>query len=152
MNRRFRTYKRTSATVGLALSALLLGNSALSQTMSDSELQAEIAALKSELHAQQRRLERLEIALKERTGGQSPTVQAAFPWHDPANWKRVRGGMSRAQVEAILGKPTRTTRDAINYTTLLYSGERRGSGLISGNVKLDDTDRVLAHEINIPAF
>ncbi len=73
-----------------------------------------------------------------------------FAWHESANWDRVERGMINAQVEAILGNPTNTKTNIIDYVTLYYQGERSNSGFISGNVELNDDDMVL--RVNRPIF
>jgi hypothetical protein len=63
----------------------------------------------------------------------------AAPWHNPLAWARVQPGMSRADVEEILGKPT-SVDAVIDYQTLNYKGDT-GAGVLTGSVKITD-DRV----------
>lgn len=60
--------------------------------------------------------------------------------------------MSRSQVEAILGKPTRVEADTIKYVTLYYQGQKSGAGYVSGNIKLTNEDRVRHGGINEPVM
>jgi hypothetical protein len=69
-------------------------------------------------------------------------------WHNPSAWTTVKKGMSRAQVEAILGHPT-SVDTAISFQTLFYQGLVPGSGSVTGTVKLDE-DRVW--QVNTPVF
>jgi hypothetical protein len=73
-----------------------------------------------------------------------PTVQ----WQNPLAWAQIREGLSRAQVEEILGKPT-SVESVIDYQTLYFKGDVPGSGTVAGIIKLTD-DRV--SEITPPAF
>jgi hypothetical protein len=135
-----------------AFTVLLLSTSAFSQSISDANIRSEVAKLRVELQGLQLRLERLEATFPEKTGTNSVFPQVAHLWHEPENWKRIKQGMSRAQVEGILGKATKVKGDAASYTTLIYSGDRRGSGEISGNVVLDNNNRALGSGINVPVF
>lgn len=68
-------------------------------------------------------------------------------WQNPIVWSEVNKGMSRTDVEAILGAPT-SVDSVIDYQTLHYSGTVGGE-IISGTVKLED-DRV--SDVSPPAF
>ena len=122
---------------------------------------AEIALLKRALAGQDRRITDLQTAVKMLQDAQNqapqpapdpiptaPTVRPA--WHSPSAWTRVKEGMSRAQVEAILGRPTsvQTTITDI-FQTLFYQGPVPGSGSVTGTVELRH-DRVW--QVNIPVF
>ena len=50
-------------------------------------------------------------------------------WKDPANWRRVRPGMSKGQVEALLGLPAK--EDGGQW---YYLGSVAGSGEVAGYV------------------
>lgn len=67
-------------------------------------------------------------------------IKPAAPWQNPLGWTQIREGLSRAQVEEILGKPT-SVESVLDYQTLLYKGDVPGSGTVTGAVKLTD-DRV----------
>ena len=60
-----------------------------------------------------------------------PPKPLAAPWHNPQTWARVQEGMSRAQVEEILGKPT-SVDAVIDYQTLNYKGETLAGGCPNG--------------------
>jgi SmpA / OmlA family len=64
------------------------------------------------------------------------------PWQNPLAWARIQEGMSRAQVEEILGKPT-SVDAVIDYQTLNYKSETAGGVVLTGSIKLTD-DRVAA--------
>jgi hypothetical protein len=122
---------------------------------------AEISLLKRVIAEQDRRISDLEktVGALERAakpdlsalGNQvdAPTHQnSAMAWKTTAAWNRLKEGMSRAQVEAILGQPT-SAEPLGNYLTLFYSGQVAGSGSVTGTVKLED-DRVW--QVNKPVF
>jgi hypothetical protein len=112
---------------------------------------AEITLLKRVVAEQDRRIATLERArdtsgigaiADPRSSGALDRVTArqatiSAPWKTPSVWRRIKEGMSRAQVVAILGQPA--SIDAIsNYQTLFYRGEVSGSGSVTGTVKLYD--------------
>jgi hypothetical protein len=66
----------------------------------------------------------------------------AARWQNPLAWAQIQEGLSRAQVEEILGKPT-TVDAVIDYQTLNYKGDTTAGGVLTGSVKLTD-DRVSA--------
>ncbi len=112
---------------------------------------SEIALLKRTVRDQDRRIAELERALRTIQRAEGVTVVEGkvkvapkpllAPWQNPLAWARVQEGMSREQVEAILGKPT-SVDAVIDYQTLNYSGDA-GGGVLTGSVKLTD-DRVMA--------
>jgi hypothetical protein len=131
------------------------------------EALAEITLLKRLVKEQDRRIADLEKAVKSAQAVQAaqaapvanpenPGEERAKPivkppaarWQNPLAWSLIREGMSRAQVEELLGKPT-TVEAVIDYQTLVYKGDVPGAGSLSGAVKLTD-DRVV--EANPPAF
>ena len=107
-----------------------------------------IADLEKELKS----LQTAPVAIPERpaTGDRAVSVvkPPAARWQNPLAWSLIKAGMSRAQVEDILGKPA-TVESVIDYQTLVYKTDpATGSGL-SGTVKLTD-DRV--SQVNPPGF
>ena len=117
---------------------------------------AEITLLKRALAEQDRRITELERTVKMLQGAQDQPPRRAMPipstaaaWKSPSAWTRVKDGMSRAQVEAILGRPTSVEDIPGGYQTLFYRGEVSGSGSVTGTVKLND-DRVW--QVNAPVF
>jgi hypothetical protein len=113
--------------------------------------QSEIAEIRSQLNAFDARLQRLESdASPQQNRNSAKTAAATAAWMNPSSWATIRRGMSRAQVEAILGKSTSSKIDVISYVILIYQGDVPGSGIVSGNVRLDSEDRVVL--INPPVF
>jgi SmpA / OmlA family len=123
--------------------------------------ETEISLLKRIVKDQDRRIAELEKTIKaiqapSSANSEKPTarelaktiIKPAAQWQNPFAWAQIREGLSRAQVEDLLGKPT-SVEAVIDNQTLYYKGEVSGSGLVSGTVKLTD-DRV--SEINPPAF
>lgn len=116
----------------------------------------DITLLKRLVKEQDRRIADLEKTLRtlqtgagvnpEGPGGDArlkviPKAPAAR-WQNPLAWKQIQEGMSRAQVEELLGKPA-SVDAVIDYQTLAYKGDVPGGGVLSGTVKLTD-DRVSA--------
>ncbi len=149
---------------GLAISPPCFGQTSSSPSR-DRRLEAtetEVSLLKRLVKEQDRRIAELEKTVKSlRAVATAPTEEppahevakivikpAAARWQNPLAWAQIREGMSRTQVEEILGKPT-SVEAVIDYQTLLYKGDVPGSGTVSGTVKLTD-DRV--SEIIPPAF
>jgi hypothetical protein len=64
----------------------------------------------------------------------------AARWLNPLTWGQIREGLSRAQVEEILGPPT-SVEAVIDYQTLIYKGDIPGRGTVAATIKLTD-DRV----------
>jgi len=145
--------------IGLATSPVLFSQSTPASTPQSrdrrlDEALTDIALLKRVVKEQDRRIADLEKALRtvQAAGAAErpavveekvkiPPKPLAAPWHNPQSWARVQEGMSRGQVEEILGKPT-SVDAVIDYQTLNYKGETPG-GVLSGSVKLTD-DRVTA--------
>ena len=113
----------------------------------------EISLLKRLVKEQDRRIAELEKTVKSLQNATTASpekstahelaktvIKPPLPWHNPLAWAQIREGLSRAQVEDILGKPT-SVESVIDYQTLLYKGDVTGSGAVSGLVKLTD-DRV----------
>lgn len=161
-------YRFSSAGVlglmALAMSLPCFGQAVPNQSR-DRRLEAtetEIALLKRLVKEQDRRIADLEKLVKALQSANTekpmtpPTphelakaiAQPAERWQNPLAWAQIREGLSRAQVEEILGKPT-SVEAVIDYQTLRYKGDVPGSGIVSGAIKLTD-DRV--SEISPPNF
>lgn len=147
----------------LGLIALSISLPSFGQTVSnqsrDRRLEAtetEIGLLKRLVKEQDRRIAELEKIVKLLQVAENPTphelaktiTPPALRWQNPLAWAQIREGLSRAQVEDILGKPT-SVESVIDYQTLQYKGEVPGSGNVSGIIKLTD-DRV--SEVSPPKF
>ena len=119
----------------------------------DADFLKQLKELKVELNSQNERIKHLESLLLQ-SDDSSPSAISIdkFAWHKLNSWNAVRPGMSRLQVESILGKPTKVEVDSIDYVTLYYQGEKSGSGYISGNVQLNSHDRVIYSGINKPVM
>jgi len=122
----------------------------------------DVAILKRVVKEQDRRIAELEKTVKvlqtptaanpEKPASEervkNTTKAPAARWHNSLAWSLIREGMSRAQIEEILGKPA-SVESVIDHQTLVYKGDVPGSGLLTGTVKLTD-DRV--SQVNPPAF
>jgi len=149
--------------IGFAISPPCSGQASSSPSR-DRRLEAaetEIGLLKRLVKDQDRRIAELEKTIKSLqssapASAEKPTahevaktiIKPAVQWQNPFAWAQIREGLSRAQVEDILGKPT-SVESVIDYQTLFYKGDVPGSGVVSGVIKLTD-DRV--SEITPPAF
>jgi len=155
--------------VALTLSPTCFGqtSSAPSRDRRQEATDMEIGLLKRLIKEQDRRIGELEKTVKSLQTASNPTsaaiptndkptarelaktiIKPAAPWQNPLGWTQIREGLSRAQVEEILGKPT-SLESVIDHQTLLYTGDVPGSGAVTGTVKLTD-DRV--SEITPPNF
>ena len=63
-------------------------------------------------------------------------------WHNPANWSRLKVGMSEARVKQILGEPSRRGTSYIGSVTLTYSGFNSNGVSLTGNVELFKDDQI----------
>jgi len=160
---------RTTAAGVLSLMAWVISPPCFGQTSSnqsrDRRLEAaetEISLLKRLTKEQDRRISDLEKTVKSLRAAPAAVVEEpaahesakmvvkplAAKWQNPLAWTQIREGLSRAQVEEILGKPT-SVEAVIDYQTLSYKGDVPGSGTVAGTVKLTG-DRV--SEITPPNF
>ncbi|HTM11894.1 MAG TPA: hypothetical protein VL127_03230 [Bryobacteraceae bacterium] len=149
--------------IALAISPPCFGQASSAQNR-DHRLEAaeaDVNLLKRLVKEQDRRIAELEKTVKSLQSlltvrNQKPTAheldktifKPAAGWQNPLAWTQIRKGLSRAQVEEILGTPT-SVESVIDYQTLFYRGEVPGSGAVAGVIKLTD-DRV--SEISPPAF
>ena len=150
--------------IGLAISPPCFGQTSSIQSR-DRRLEAaetDISLLKRLVKEQDRRIAELEKTAKslqaaDIANNEKPAPQelakttikpAAARWQNPLAWAQIREGMSRAQVEELLGKPA-SVESVIDSQTLIYKGDVPGSGATAGVVKLTD-DRV--SEISPPNF
>jgi hypothetical protein len=146
----------------LTLSALCAGQTPQTRDRRLERAQEDIALLKRVVKEQDRRIAELEsvvkalqagtVAERPADGGDRPKAAEknapAVPWQIPFAWTRIKEGMSRAQVQEILGAPT-SVDSVIDYQTLNYKGDVPGAGQVSGSVRLAD-DRVA--QVNPPVF
>lgn len=112
----------------------------------DVDLKNEIKTLKYELVKQNQRIKKLETLVMPASGSKQKAVLVdRFAWQKSGNWDRVKRGMSRQQVEAILGQPTGTSEPYYGQpiVRLYYKGNTSSSGYISGYVEMNmDDNRV----------
>jgi len=131
------------------------------ETARISRLESEIQLLRTQIAAQDRRIQRLEEEWDRRASGQPipgiPKVRddramtvatGPLPWHSLEPWELVKKGMSETEVKSVLGEPT-YSESIDSFKTLFYNGLVKGSGTLSGHVNLRD-GRVVA--INKPGF
>jgi hypothetical protein len=140
--------------IGLITSPFIFGQSTPAQTRDRrlDEALTDISLLKRLVKEQDRRIADLEKTLRALQPAAPPTAVDVRPkvvprlvagrWQNPLAWAQIQEGISRAQVEEILGKPT-SVDAVIDYQTLNYKGDGPGGGVLTGTVKLTD-DRVSA--------
>jgi len=121
---------------------------------------SDIRLLKRVVDEQNRRITELEKTVKELQASAAAAAQgpaeparigkpiAPIPWHVPNNWMQVKRGMSRSDVENILGPPT-SVDSVIDSQTLVYRDTSSPTGVLQGTIKLVD-DRVTA--VDPPEF
>lgn len=143
--------------MGLSASPLCLGQA---RDRRLDEALADIALLKRLIAEQDRRIADLEKTIKSLHATavvpEPPPAERAKPvvrppaakWQNPLAWGLIAEGMSRAQVEDILGKPA-TVEAVIDYQTLIYKTDASSPRPVTGSVKLTD-DRV--SQVNPPVF
>lgn len=123
-----------------------------------SRLESEIQQLRSQIDEQNRRIQRLEADLAQRSGKtragpaprqagddervNRPAPTGPQPWHAAAAWGRVAKGMTTDQVVSILGQPT-ATESVDEFKTLFYRGTTAAGATLNGLVNLRE-DRVVA--------
>jgi len=121
-------------------------------------LESEIQQLRTKVAEQDRRIQRLEAQLEQRTDAAVPDYKTdrrpepattgtsppsgPLPWHSPEAWERIAIGMSQVEVAAILGEPS-VVEAVDDYKTLFYSGSGVDGRVINGHVNLKD-GRVVA--------
>lgn len=146
----------SSAVGWLAVSTCAMAEKAQAQSVvEESHASAESASIRMlelEVQSLKARVDKLEEGYKGSVGKLKKNAANSVPWHDISNWEKIKVGMSRSQVEDLLGSPAKVEMDGINYVTLIYQGQRYGSGYISGNVRLDNTDRVIFGGLNKPVM
>jgi hypothetical protein len=121
----------------------------------------DIALLKRLVREQGRRIAELEKTLRTQQAEATAPVPVpvevrpkvlpkplAARWQNPLAWAQIQEGMSRAQVEDILGKAA-SVDAVIDSQTLNYKGDAPSGGVLTGSVNLTD-DRVIA--VNPPEF
>lgn len=154
----------TLAGIAAACSLLLAPAASLADDAARvSRLESEIQQLRRQVDEQNRRIQRLEEALKQRGADRTaapasrrpppaPAPTAAItgrePWQSTEAWDRVAKGMTSAEVAAILGSPTSVDALAA-LKTMFYRGTTAQGAELSGHVNLRE-DRVVA--VSKPVF
>ena len=145
----------------LASSPFCLGQTRERDRRREDALQ-DIRLLKRLVDEQDRRISDLEKNVKalqtaaaaniEKPAGDDHVRTAKAPaiaaWQIPFAWSRIKLGMSRLEVEDILGPPM-SVDSVMDYQTLIYKGDLAGTGILHGTVKLTG-DRV--SQVNAPEF
>ena len=120
---------------------------------------AEVTLLKRALAEQDLRIKDLEKTVKalqswalqnsrDQAAISTPISPSTTAWKNASDWKRVKEGMSYAQVVVILGKPT-WVKNISPYESVFYQDDIPGSGSVTGTIELKN-DRVW--QINTPRF
>ena len=154
----------------ICLICLILITPAKAQTKDKepNDLTLEVAQLKQEIADQEVRISQLEKAMKaiQENGSRAGNIVDAIlkleaavrdlkaiptpepipprtpPWYSPSSWNLLTRGMSRAQVEEILGPPSRESK-VMDVDTWYYSTDSRAATTLNGSVTFTG-DRVTA--------
>lgn len=166
-------HRATSSILTLACLCVLAPQGVAGQQEPSSDsLSMVIASLQRQVDTQSERIAQLEVEVARlgaavysarlvaegaassapRATGAASGVAPTGAWMTPSSWDRIQAGMSERQVISILGQPTSREVNYIDYVTLYYRGEVARSGFVSGNVELNNDDRVLFSGINKPIF
>ena len=124
---------------------MVLMMSGLVRATTIEDLEMQLRDIKSQIADQERRIIRLEGRSQVRSKS-TPEPQSNAgndAWKEIQSWSKIKQGMSRRQVESILGKPTSVKKNVVNWITLIYQGDNSYSSYISGNVEIDENDRVI---------
>ena len=133
----------------LAISNPVFAESNVENTSAILALQREIAELRRVIEMQDKRIKVLEELVEKAPVGKNRAIFSGTPWHKENTWHKVKNGMSRQQVEAILGKPTSINTLGSRFITLFYEGDVSRSGFVVGKIELSQ-NRV--YSINTPIF
>jgi hypothetical protein len=89
----------------------------------------------------ERELARLKASPGARARGSAArgvAEDAELAWLTRETWRKLKPGMSEAEVVAVLGPPTAVRGQPPASKTLLYTLELEGTGFLSGTVVLED--------------
>ncbi len=131
---------------------MVLMMSGLVRAANIEDLERKLRDIKTQVADQERRIIRLEGRgqVNNTIPLESQFTNGNERWKELKNWKKIVSGMSRRQVESILGQPTSVKTDS-SFVTLMYQGDSTNSGYISGNVLVNlADDRVII--VNIPVM
>jgi hypothetical protein len=129
--------------IGLAALAVLPIAAFAADDLRIEQLKQDIAELHRLLREYDRRIDQLEqqrFRAPTQLPGRSADAPAGAPpgsdkWLTPANWDKVRPGMSEQQVLEVLGYPTSVRQtETDGAKTLFYTMQVGPSGFLSGRV------------------
>lgn len=106
-----------------ALSVLLFASNG--QAIAQSSTESRVDKLEETVRVLERRVTTLEDQLRQRNA--APSIPS-----DKANWRRLKKGLSEADVERLLGSPTKVEANPV-YTTWEYGDE--GGGKVEFDAK-----------------
>jgi len=135
------------AVAAVALAACIATADAQDATRIE-QMRQDILELQRAVRDQSRRIDTLErqlanahVAPPARTGPSSaaPGPPGSDKWLAPANWDRVRVGMTEQQVLDVLGYPTSVRTETPGAArTLFYTMQVGATGFLSGRVVMSD--------------
>jgi len=99
------------------------------------DLNQKIKELEQMITRLEQRIERLEgIILESQKSQTKPIISSPNKWKDKANWRLLRKGMSKYEVERILGKPPKIVANSY-YGDIWYYPDVQG-----GNASFNKED------------
>ncbi|GLZ86960.1 hypothetical protein Pres01_30110 [Metapseudomonas resinovorans] len=110
-----------------ALSVLLFASNG--QAFAQSSAESRVDKLEETVRILERRVDTLEDQLRQRNA--APSIPP-----DKVNWRRLQKGLSEADVERLLGSPTKV--DAFGSFTIWHYGDQDG-----GEVEFDANSRTV---------
>jgi hypothetical protein len=119
------------------LGLLAVASAALAAPLSPQDAERRIRELEQKMALLEQRIAKLEsIVLAARHDVEQPAAASPDKWKDRANWRRLRKGMSKKDVELILGPPPKTVPNAY-YGDIWYYPDQQG-----GNVSFNKDEVV----------
>jgi hypothetical protein len=84
----------------------------------------EILQLRQKIVALEAKIKQLEGLLDECTASRKKGAADAYGWQNKMNWRKLEMGMSQAQVQSILGEPTKVIKGVktLWYYPNIYGG------------------------------
>lgn len=121
----------------LCCALLVVASAALAAPLFPQDAERRIRELERKIQFLEQRISKLEdIVLAARPDAENPAAASVDKWKERANWRRLRKGMSKKEVELILGTPPKTVPNAY-YGDIWYYPDQQG-----GNVSFNKDEVV----------
>ncbi|MCX6554591.1 MAG: hypothetical protein NTZ12_06180 [Candidatus Aminicenantes bacterium] len=110
------------------LSVLIILSVAFPTSVLSQDLNQKIKKLEQMMTQLEQRIEKLEgIILELQKGQAKPIMGSRDKWKDKANWRLLKKGMSKKEVEQILGTPPKIVANAYYGDIWLYPDLQGGN-------------------------